>query len=194
MNPRTVFIAAPLFTLSYGVIRILDGLDGSRGPGLAWTTGHLAFLAAMACFVAIFGHLRRMAEHDVFSKVASVIATIGVAALCGQFVIDLVNGFVSADHAAMAVHSASIHDIPGVAPALYDVGPYFFYAGQLALVVRLAVLRKIKLWTPFLVLCDLLFPIIDKDFIPLGAALLLVSFVSISKQVPVTAERAPALI
>ena len=49
MNPRIAFIAAPLLVLAYGVIRILDGLDGSRGPGLAWTSGHIAFMAARSC-------------------------------------------------------------------------------------------------------------------------------------------------
>ncbi|MFC7646417.1 hypothetical protein ACFQX6_41970 [Streptosporangium lutulentum] len=61
MNPRIAFIAAPLLVMAYGVIRILDGLDGSRGPGLAWTSGHLAFMAALILFVSTFLQMRRMA-------------------------------------------------------------------------------------------------------------------------------------
>lgn len=75
MNPRTAFIAAPLLTFAYGVIRILDGLDGSRGPGLAWTTGHLAFLGAMVAFVFVFAQMRRLAGRDTLSTVAAVLGT-----------------------------------------------------------------------------------------------------------------------
>jgi hypothetical protein len=61
MNPRIAFVAAPLFVMAYGVIRLLDGLDGSRGPGLAWTSGHIAFITAMILFISTFVQMRRMA-------------------------------------------------------------------------------------------------------------------------------------
>ncbi len=35
----------------YGLVRLLHGLDGTHGPGLLWTAGHLAFLAALILFV-----------------------------------------------------------------------------------------------------------------------------------------------
>ncbi|MEV4242219.1 hypothetical protein AB0J63_02295 [Streptosporangium canum] len=63
-------------------------------------------------------------------------------------------------------------------------------------------MRRIKVWTPFLVLCDLIMPNIDKDLIPLGALLLLVSFASISHRatstashpVPTATEPVPTLV
>ncbi|MGW2223240.1 hypothetical protein ACWCSD_50310, partial [Nonomuraea sp. NPDC001684] len=61
MNPRIAFVAAPVLTFAYGVLRILDGLDGSRGPGPAWTTGHLAFIGALAFFAVTFHEMRRLA-------------------------------------------------------------------------------------------------------------------------------------
>ncbi|MEU0564626.1 hypothetical protein ABZ297_04370 [Nonomuraea sp. NPDC005983] len=202
MNPRIAFVAAPLLTLTYGVIRILDGLDGSRGPGPAWTTGHLAFIAAMGLFVYIFWQMRRMAGGNALSTVIAVIATAGALALTTQFTIDIVAGLLSDDNLSMSLLTREIRDTPGITPAAYDVGPYLFYVGQFALVVQLAVMRRIKVWTPFLVLCDLIMPNIDKDLIPLGAILLLVSFVSISRRafsptyrpVPSTIEATPTLV
>ncbi|SFR29130.1 hypothetical protein SAMN04488564_11754 [Lentzea waywayandensis] len=35
------YIAAPLLVLTYGVLRIVDGLDGECGTGPVWTVGHL---------------------------------------------------------------------------------------------------------------------------------------------------------
>ncbi|ACZ83358.1 hypothetical protein [Streptosporangium roseum] len=188
MNPRFAFVAAPLLVLAYGVIRILDGLDGSRGPGLAWTTGHLAFLAALALFVPIFWEMRRMANRDALSTVSAVMGTVGVLAASAQFVIDIVVGFLSADHAAMGVLFDRIQAVPGVSLAIYDGGPYLFYLGQLALVVQLAVIGRVKAWTPVLVLFDLVLPIVDRDFIPLGAIFLLVSFISLARGIAPTAE------
>ncbi|MET8985543.1 hypothetical protein ABZW49_08840 [Nonomuraea wenchangensis] len=181
MNLRTAFIAAPLLVFAYGVIRILDGLDGERGPGLAWTTGHLAFIAALLLFVPIYWRLRRMAGGGALATATATAGTIGVAALVGQFGIDLVVGFMSADHAAMSVLFDQVQSVPGVSLAVYDVLPFLFYIGQLALVTQLAVQRRIKLWTPVLVLADLALPFVDKDLIPLGALCLLVSFVPLAR-------------
>ncbi|MEV4242633.1 hypothetical protein ACWDOR_21020 [Streptosporangium canum] len=188
MNPRFAFVAAPLLVLAYGVIRILDGLDGSRGPGLAWTTGHLAFIAALALFVPIFWEMRRMAGRGALSTVSAVMGSVGILAASAQFVIDIVVGFLSADHAAMGVLFDRIQAVPGVSLAIYDGGPYLFYLGQLALVVQLAVIGRVKAWTPVLVLLDLVLPIVDRDFIPLGAIFLLVSFVPLARGIAPTAK------
>ncbi|MEW9550055.1 hypothetical protein [Nonomuraea sp. NPDC050783] len=194
MNLRTALLAAPLLVLSYGVIRILDGLDGSRGPGLAWTTGHLAFMAALILFVPIFWRMRRMAGGGALATVSATAGTVGVAALLGQFGIDLVAGFLSADHAAMGVLFDQVRAVPGVSLAVYDGLPFLFYAGQLALVGELAARRVVKAWTPALVLTDLALPFVDKDLIPLGALCLLVSFVPLARAASAAAEpvRRPA--
>jgi hypothetical protein len=176
MNPRFAFIAAPLLVLAYGVIRILDGLDGSRGPGIAWTTGHLAFIAALVLFVPIFWRLRQMAGGAALATVSAVAGTAGIVALLAQFGIDVVIGFVAADHDAMGPLFDQVQAVPGVHLAVYDAGPYLFYVAQLALVIHAAVRKEVKAWTPVLVLIDLMLPLIDKDLIPVGAVFLLVSF------------------
>jgi hypothetical protein len=176
MNLRFAFVAAPVLVFAYGVIRILDGLDGSRGPGLAWTTGHLAFMAALILFVPIFWRLRTMAGGKGLATVSAVAGTAGVAALLGQFGIDVAVGFLATDHAGMSVLFDQVKSVPGMSPVIYDGGPYLFYLGQLALIVQVAVMRQVKAWTPVLVLVDLVLPLIDKDLIPVGAVFLLVSF------------------
>ncbi|WP_431913888.1 hypothetical protein [Nonomuraea jabiensis] len=188
MNSRIAFIAAPLLVLAYGVIRILDGLDGSRGPGIAWTTGHLAFMAALVLFVPIFWQMRRMAGGNALATASATAGTVGVVALLAQFGIDIVVGFMSADKEAMGVLFDRVQSVPGVSAVVYDVVPLLFFAGQLALVVQLAALRRVRVWTPVLVLADLILPFIDKDLIPLGALCLLVSFVPLARQVPVTSR------
>ncbi|MGR6913900.1 hypothetical protein ACU635_06565 [[Actinomadura] parvosata] len=184
MNPRFAFIAAPLLTFTYGVIRIIDGLDGSRGPGPAWTIGHLAFMAALVLFVQIFWRLRAMAGHGPLATVSAVAGTAGIATLLAQFGIDLVAGFVAADHDGMGVIFDQVQSVPGVSLVVYDGGPFLFYLAQLALIVQLAVMRRVGAWTPVLVLLDLALPFADKDLIPLGALCLLISFVPLARRAP----------
>lgn len=194
MNARTVFLAAPLLTFAYGVIRIIDGLDGSRGPGLAWTTGHLAFMAAVIMFLFAFGHLHRLAGRDALSTVTVAVASAGGLALFTQFGIDVVAGLMADDRLGMSEIIRGVRGNPVVSLLVYDVGPYLFYVGLLGLVIRLAVARRVAAWTPVLVLFDLAMPQIDKDLIPVGAAVLLVSFISIAKRIPVATTPAPALV
>lgn len=192
---RPEFLAAPLLVLAYGVFRIIDGFDGERGPGPAWTIGHLAFLAALALFVGIFGQLRDMIGPR--ARITAVVATLGALALFGQFSVDVVAGFLADDHAGMAAITREVRTTPGVSALIYDLGPYLFYVGQLVLVVQLAMSRQVKAWTPLLVLADLAMPFIDKDLIPLGAVLMVVSFLPLAKrarEVGPARGTAPALV
>ncbi|MFF1607321.1 hypothetical protein ACFVYA_06020 [Amycolatopsis sp. NPDC058278] len=42
--------------------------------------------------------------------------------------------------------------------------------------------RRVKPWAPVLVLAEVVLPLLDKNFIPLGAALLLVAFASLLRR------------
>jgi hypothetical protein len=59
---RIAFLAAPIVMLVYGVIRLFDG---HRGPGVDWTAGHLAYLAAAILFAPVCLGLRRTAVTGV---------------------------------------------------------------------------------------------------------------------------------
>ncbi|SEH00518.1 hypothetical protein SAMN05444920_116254 [Nonomuraea solani] len=183
MNPRLAFIAAPLLVLAYGVIRILDGLDGARGPGLAWTTGHLAFMAALVLFASTFVQMRRMAGRNTLSTVWTGLGIAGVLALLAQFGIDIAVGFMAADNAGMGVLFDQVKAVPGVSLAIYEGGPLLFFVGQVALVTQLAAQRRVRAWTPVLVLLDCVVPFIEKDLMPVGAILLLISFAPLAGRV-----------
>ncbi|MER7503347.1 hypothetical protein AB0L05_12695 [Nonomuraea pusilla] len=176
MPARIAFVAAPLLVLAYGLLRLVDGLDGSRGPGPAWTAGHLAFLAALALFALIFREMWRMLGRDSLATATTVAGFAGIAAASAQFAIDVAVGFTAADHDAMAPLFAQVKAVPGVSLAVYDAGPFLFFIAQFALVVQLAARRLVAFWTPVLVLLDLTLPLVSKDLIPVGALFLLVSF------------------
>ncbi|WP_433131698.1 hypothetical protein ACQPWW_10960 [Micromonospora sp. CA-240977] len=182
MEFRTAFIAAPILVMSYGIIRLIDGLDGERGPGAAWTIGHLAFIGALVAFVSVFWQMRRMTGGRVLATVFATAGTVGALALITQFSIDLVAGLLATDNYGMSMVIHQVRTLPGISQLAYDFGPYAFYLGQLALVVLLAVRRRVRVWTPVLVLADLATPFIDKDLIPLGSVLLLVSFVPLARR------------
>ncbi|MFF0370978.1 hypothetical protein [Micromonospora sp. NPDC005087] len=178
---RPAFIAAPVLVMGYGIIRLVDGLDGIRGPGPAWTIGHLAFIGALIAFISAFWQMRRMAGGRVLATLSATAGTLGALALITQFSIDIAAGFLATDNYGMSMIVHQVRTLPGVSQLAYDFGPYAFYLGQLVLVVLLAVQRRVKLWTPGLVLADLATPFIDKDLIPLGAVLLLVSFLPLAR-------------
>jgi hypothetical protein len=182
MNLRNAFLAAPALLGAYGVIRIIDGLDGSRGPGVAWTVGHLAFLAAMVLFVPIFLAMRRMAGRTALATISMVSGIAGIVTLFIQFSIDIVVGFMAADREAMGDLFDQVQAVPGLEPIVYEGGPILFYLGQLVLVILLAVAGRVKFWTPLLVLVDLILPFVDKDLIPIGAIFLLISFLPLARQ------------
>ncbi|MFI6602197.1 hypothetical protein ACIBHX_38610 [Nonomuraea sp. NPDC050536] len=192
MNNRAAFVVAPLLVLAYGLIRIVDGLDGSRGPGIAWTTGHLAFLGALALFIPIFLEMRRMLGRTRLATLSVIVGVVGIACAGAQFAIDIVVGFTASSHEAMGPLFDQVKAVPGVSLAVYVAGPFLFYAGQLALVVQLAVARRVKAWTPVLVLVDLVIPVLEKDLIPVGALCLLVSFVPLIRRTESGARHALA--
>ncbi|MFI6395291.1 hypothetical protein ACIBHY_46970 [Nonomuraea sp. NPDC050547] len=181
MNLRTAYLATPLLVLAYGVIRILDGLDGSRGPGIAWTTGHLAFIAALALFIPIFLDMRRRLGGGVLPTVTVVAGIAGIACAMAQFVIDVIVGFMAADHAGMGVLFDRVQEVPGVDLLVYQGGPFLFYIAQFVLVTHLAVVKQVKYWTPVLVMLDFMLPLMNKDLMPLGALCLLVSFIPLAR-------------
>ena len=176
MKNRTALIAAPLLVLAYGVLRIADGLDGVRGPGLAWTVGHLAFLGALTLFIPIFWEMRRMLGRSAVATATLVAGVVGIGCAAAQFTIDIIVGFLAADHDAMSPMFEQVQAVPGVSVAVYSVGPILFYVAQLAFAALLAGHRLVKFWVPVAVLAEIVLSVVSKDLIPVGAVLLFVSF------------------
>jgi len=173
------FVAAPLLFIAYGIVRWIDGADGDHGPGLAWTIGHLLFLAGFALYaVALFALRGLLVRAREVSLVALVAGLVGVAAFLRVIVIDLIVGFRADDHAAMSVIGDEYDRWPGdlgLYDALYTVGPVLFLAGLLTLAILLTRERRLPIWSPLLLVLGFITITINLDLIPLGGAFLLVA-------------------
>ncbi|ROO88211.1 hypothetical protein EDD29_5873 [Actinocorallia herbida] len=172
MNKNLVFIAAPLLTVVYGVIRLLDGRDGERGPGLAWTSGHLAFLVGVGLFAVALWEMRRRAGSGTLATATAVVALVGAGCLVAQFGIDIVVGALAEDHAAMGSMSETVSGVPGVELAVYALGPILFYVGLMVAACHLAAVGELPAWGAGLVVLSVLTAFAGNDLIPVAGLLL----------------------
>jgi hypothetical protein len=175
---RFCAFAAPALMLVYGLLRVVDGLDGDRHNGPAWDLGHLAFFVAIVLFAVLALALRAVDRPAVaWQRVLVDAATAAVlfGAGCFLWVItgDLSEGFQTA---------APLPD------ALQPVGPALFQAGLLILLVRLVLARRLPVWSPVAVLVGFAAIAVDLDLLPLGSALVLVALVPLARsREPLTA-------
>ncbi|MFK0294443.1 hypothetical protein ACIQU6_28785 [Streptomyces sp. NPDC090442] len=168
---QTAFIAGPLCMAAYGAIRLSDP---THGPNLAWISGHIAMVAGVLLFGAIFLGLTRLSEPTtrasrVSARAAAFLGLAGVVSVTAQGVIDIVVGFRADDRAGMQRLFEGIQSQPGVMPAVYTVGPTLFSVGLVWLTVQLAVQRRIRAWRPALVVLGTATMLTSLDLMPLGA-------------------------
>ncbi|MFI1032632.1 hypothetical protein [Streptomyces sp. NPDC020951] len=174
MDKTIAFAAAPLLVIVYAGLRILDGLDGERGPGPAWTSGHLAFLAALILFVPVFLALRRLAGRGPFATGTAVVGIVGAVCSMAQITIDIVVGARAADHEAMRGMFADVQSVPGVDVVVYTVGPVLLFLGLLVMFCRLAVARAVPVWRAVAVALAVLVSLLGLDLLPAVGLLLYV--------------------
>lgn len=175
MNRKLPFIAAPILVAGYGLIRIVDGFDGERGPGLAWTAGHVAFLAALVLFVPILWDLRRRAGAGPLATANAVMGVAGAGFAMTQIGIDIVIGMLATDHADMQRMFHDVQRISGFALAVYDVGPPLFYLGLSIASCQLAATRAVPVWSAVVLLAGVFASMIDLNLLPLGGLLMFVA-------------------
>jgi MYXO-CTERM domain-containing protein len=176
---RHVYVGAPLLVAAYGIVRLIDGLDGSKGPGPAWTIGHLFFLAALALFaVAMVGLWRR--RRTWLATAALVGGVIGVVAMARVVVVDIIVAWGAADRAGMEREYARYDDFPGLPDGFGDVldeaGGVLFPLGLVVLMVGLAAARRLPWWSPVLAVGGFATILVTLDLLPLAGALLLGAF------------------
>lgn len=182
MNKRFPFIAAPLLVTAYGLIRIVDGFGGGRGPGLAWTVGHVAFLAALVLFVPVLWKMRQRAGGGRLATVSAVIGLAGAGFAVAQIGIDIVVGVLAADDADMQRMFHDVKGVPGVGPAVYDVGPALFYLGLVVAVVELAARRAVPAWAPVVLLVGVFASAAALDLLPLGGLLMFAALLPLARR------------
>ncbi|WP_461037061.1 hypothetical protein [Streptomyces mayteni] len=182
MRSPFVFVTAPLLVVAYGLIRLLDGLDGERGPGLAWTTGHLAFLAALLLFVPLLWELRRRAGDGRFATVTAVVAWVGIGCSLAQISVDLVVGALAADHDDMRARFTDFHNRPGVDLVVYEAGPVLFYLGLVVLMWRLVAARAVPAWRAAAVTLAVCVAPTNLDLLPVVGLLLLLGLAPLPRR------------
>jgi hypothetical protein len=176
---KKIFAAAPLLLFAYGIVRLIDGVDGNHGPGLAWTIGHLLFLAGFLLYAAVLVGLRRLIVRGRgVATVAVVAGLIGVVAFVRVIVIDLIVGIRAVDPDAMDRIGGEYDRWPGnlgIYDTFYEIGPLLFLFGLLTLAILLTVGRKLPVWSPVLLVLGFVLITINLDLMPLGAAALLLA-------------------
>jgi hypothetical protein len=182
-----IFITAPLLLGAYGIVRLIDGADGNHGPGVAWTVGHLLFLAGFVLYGAVLIGLRRLIVSRRGVATAAVVAgLIGVLAFVRVIVIDLIVGFRASDPAGMTRIGDQYDRWPGdlgLYDTLYEVGPLLFMISLLTLSILLALQhRTLPVWSPVLLVLGFVLITVNLDLMPLGAALLLLSLLPLQRQ------------
>ncbi|MGW2847295.1 hypothetical protein [Streptomyces sp. NPDC001108] len=158
---RLLSVLIPFLLLCYGVLRLIDGMDGDHGPGTAWNLGHTSFLAAFLLFGAFVVELRRLVPATTTrTRTAAGAAVIGGVFGAGCFV-----WVILGDLFPGLADSAPLPDLLKLA------GPLAFQLGLLTLLIMLAAVRpgRLPVWSPVLVFVSFALITADLDLIPLAA-------------------------
>lgn len=172
-------LAGGLF-VAYGIIRLIDGANGDRGPGLAWTSGHLLFLIGLILFgvVLVLAH-RTLTSRRVLATAATAVGLVGVAAFVRVILTDLITGFRASNHAEMGEIGGQYDRWPGnlgIYAPLQTLGPIFFLIGLLTLAVLLTIERRLPVWAVPALLAGFVLISANLDLMPIGGALLGLAF------------------
>jgi hypothetical protein len=154
---RRSFVVAPVALLA-GVLAMKFGWKPNPGLdwGVAlplWTGAHLAYVLGYLAFgvvlVALWswarGTARSVWEHRAVDAI-SVVGAVGLVAMLGQMVIDLIVGFTAQNRAAMSGISQSFHDLPGVDALFYGTIPAMQLTATALLIILLVARRAVDGW------------------------------------------------
>lgn len=184
---RAAYLAAPALLAGYGLLRIVDGLDGSYGPGFWWTASHALFLVSLLLFGPVLADLLRLACGRPARWLAvgvAVVATAGLLLFLRTVAIDLIVGLRATDRATMSALFEHYRDVPVPLPgAASNMGPALFFVGLTILLAVLALPRPrlVPPWSPVLSLGTGLMEV-NLDLLPLGAAMLAVGLAPLARR------------
>jgi hypothetical protein len=167
MNPvylriRIAAIGAPVFIFLYGLLRLIEVMEGNQSHGFVWNIGHVLFFFSFVLFGGLSVELKRLVPSK--SKVskggaylAMVASLLGIACFLWGILGDL------------------IKNVASVPTLLKLVGPLLFQVGMLGLLIMLVATRprQLPIWTPILVLIGFLFFAINLNLLPIGALIIL---------------------
>ncbi|RBQ14648.1 hypothetical protein DP939_39250 [Spongiactinospora rosea] len=186
---RIAFHLAPALMLAYGVVRLIDGRDGQHGPGPAWTTGHVIFLVSLLLYgwviAGLYARVRTGGPaHRVVAAIGAAVAAFGLVMFVRVAIIDIVIGLEAADAAEKSALGARYADVPAVLPqVVYEIGPVFFMAGLLALLVQYAITGPGRnALAPVLVTLGFVAITVDLNYLPAGAALIWLALALVTRE------------
>jgi hypothetical protein len=171
---RHVALYAPLLLLAYGLLHLIDGLDGSYGPGFAQNLSYLAFLAAMVLFGVLAAAVRPLVAPSA-RTVAAVAATVtlaGTACFLWAIAGDLTGAFPDATPVRIA-------------------GLLLLALGMLTLLGLLVAARHTPAWSPLLFGAGIAAIIIDVGYLPLGALIVLAALAPLARPAPAVVVPTP---
>ncbi|MFB9359947.1 hypothetical protein [Actinoplanes nipponensis] len=161
---------APALMLVYGLLRVVDGLDGDRHNGPAWDVGHVAFFTAIVLFAVFAVALRRLDRPAATASRVLVEAATAAVLFGGACFLWVITGDLFAD----------FHNAAPLPEALDLIGPALFQVGLLVLLVRLVRAGRLPFWSPVAVLVGFVAIGADLDLLPVGSALVLVALLPLA--------------
>jgi len=156
---KLMAFAAPGLLLAYGILRWIDGLDGHRKGGPAWTLGHLAFFASTALFAVLAVLLYRRAT--VARRVALVALASSVSG--AGLMLWVITGDLS----------GSFRDRWPLPDPLQIAGPALFCLGLITLLSVQVAADRLPVWSPILFFLGYTAISINLDLLPLAGVLIL---------------------
>jgi hypothetical protein len=165
--------AAPALLALYGMFRLVDGLDGAHGPGLAWNVGHSLFFAGFVLFGVLTVGIRQLVPGGTpwVRRMADTAVLAGLFGTACFLWVTLCDLFTKLDEAAPLPEPLKV------------VGPLAFELGLLTLLTLLATVRprRLRPRSPLLVLGGFLVFMVDLDLFPIGALLLLAGLAPLAR-------------
>ncbi|MFI0791620.1 hypothetical protein ACH4OY_02800 [Micromonospora rubida] len=178
---RFALIAGPLALGGYGVARNIGKLDNVYGPGFDWQLAHFLGLAGFLLFVPLVLGLRTLLPAGTVREVAVGATLLGLATSMVQFGVDIVQAFMAADKEELRSLQHDFSGLPGVRPAIYDVGPLFFFVGIVVVAVLAARAGRLPWWSPVVLFVGVLLPLVSLDLMPLAGLLMLVALLPLRR-------------
>jgi hypothetical protein len=168
---KPALLTAPLAMTAYGITRIIGRLDGEYGPGADWQIAHLLGLTGMILFIPVILTLRH--HLTAGRNTVTAITLLGLTTTVIQFSADILLALAATDHDDLRRLQHEVTDIPGIQPAIYDIGPLLFFLGIVAMATLATRNHHLPWWSPATMLIAVLLPAIDLNLMPLTGLLML---------------------